>query len=1137
MELLVLLLAISCSPAMADVVSYSFAAVGGRAATSGLVVATNSSILSPATFLFDAQFFPVFNESDGFLLLADTVELWRAAASSAGMPALEASFNTTFTVDNAFLSSAVTFVVLLDSFPPLASPDGHCGLPAPTAGAMTNPNATSSLATVEVGTVNSYGRRSPNVGLNVTVAANRTSAPHGLTVWIEYSAVEHHLWVYVTAAGEARPAKSVIDLPLNLPGRQTTQSAFVGFFAGTVRDAVLGIRDWNITVDRFPGDGRLQREDIDEEVKKSTPPSPWLVALLAVLGAVAAVVSVASVVVCYMVSRRRALETERIRQYTKLLFLVCCSLAASAAASSSGSACSDDTSYSFPSTRSEDTLALLEDAEISNNGTILHLTPPSWNKSGTALLPSPVTLWRRLDSQTTAQPGNYSKQDASLNTSFTMRVEYTKHSPDDEVAAGHNNGALAFVIVPTINGPPPPGSAAGFAVEFDVRRHPDDNRITVNIKTGGNIIGAATTAVTTTTNQTNTSVWIGYNGDKHRLLIYIDLQDRPKPEKPCLDVPLNLSSFVHDRAFIGFSSSTTTTTGSSAMDELLHRYSILSWSLTVKLPASPHGLDFEWKVVLPAVVGTVTITALMNVIVAALYLNSKYKKLKMELVLTEALRRLPGTPREFKHATIRKATNNFDEGRKLGNGGFGAVYRGTIRSSSVGKKVVVDGKTTTALPSSSVEVAVKRFTRDENRCYDDFLAEVDIINRLRHRNVVPLVGWSYEKGELLLIYEYMPNGSLDQQLFPKGKPGRILGWTTRYGIVTDIAAGLHYVHHEHDHMVLHRDIKASNILLDAAFRGRLGDFGLARIVVGLDKNSYTDVGVAGTWGFIAPEYSVSHKATRKTDVYAFGVLVLEIVTGRRALCKFQETFQLLVDWVWRLHREGRLLDAVDNGIASSSSSTQEFDADDAIRLLLLGLACSNPNPSDRPSMTEVVQVVARSAAPPDVPLVKPAFVWPPEGGVEVDSDDVGSMASDVDVSLCQWEEEETSSSDAFAFGINWGPSVAFLVWSHHQLRRTHVQYLMASNNNIGGCVTDIGGLGCAIPGVTGDRARFGFFVPREKGWRKQHRMAVARGGGARPLRHGGGGAQRQWRKDLTVEEGLSMVGLVSGKERAAVGEG
>ncbi|BAF13936.1 probable L-type lectin-domain containing receptor kinase S.5 [Oryza sativa Japonica Group] len=721
----------------------------------------------------------------------------------------------------------------------------------------------------------------------------------------------------------------------------------------------------------------------------------------------------------------------------RLLFLVCCSssLAASAAAasSSSGSACScssssDETSYSFPSTRIEDTLALLDDAEISsNNGsTILHLTPAaSSNKSGTALLPTPVTLWRRLDYQTTAaQPGSYSKQDASLNTSFTMRVQYAnaKYSPADDAAAaaaGLNNG-LAFVIVPTINGPPPPGSAAAFAVEFETG---DNRSITVSITTGGNIIAAAT-ATTTTTNQTNSyyAVWIDYNGEKHRLLIYIDLQDRPKPQKPCLDVPLNLSSVVPDRAFIGFSATTTTTTtggSSSAMDELLlHRYSILSWSLTVKLPPSPHGLDFEWKVILPAVVGTVAITAIMNVIVAAQYLNSKYNKLKMELVLTEALRRLPGTPREFKHAAIRKATNNFDEGRKLGNGGFGAVYRGTIRSSSssAGKNKATTAAAA-AVSSSSVEVAVKRFTRDENRCYDDFLAEVDIINRLRHRNVVPLVGWSYEKGELLLIYEYMPNGSLDRQLFPKEKPGRILGWTTRYGIVTDIAAGLHYVHHEHEHMVLHRDIKASNILLDAAFRGRLADFGLARIVVGLDKNSYTDVGVAETWGFIAPEYSVSHKATRKTDVYAFGVLLLEIVTGRRALCKFQGTFQLLVDWVWRLHREGSLLDAVDNGIASS---TEEFDADDAIRLLLLGLACSNPNPSDRPSMTEVVQVVARSAAPPDVPPVKPAFVWPPEGGVEVDSDDVDSSGSDVYASLCEWEEEETSSSDALAVRVSSG---------------------------------------------------------------------------------------------------------------------
>jgi interleukin-1 receptor-associated kinase 1 len=267
-----------------------------------------------------------------------------------------------------------------------------------------------------------------------------------------------------------------------------------------------------------------------------------------------------------------------------------------------------------------------------------------------------------------------------------------------------------------------------------------------------------------------------------------------------------------------------------------------------------------------------------------------------------------------------------------------------------------------------------------------------------------LSGWCYQKGELILIYEYMPNGSLDQHLFraretPR-QPNTILGWNTRYDIIMDVAAGLHYVHHEHEHMVIHRDIKASNIMLDSSFHGRLGDFGLARIVTCLDKNSYTDIGVAGTWGFIAPEYSMNHKATRKTDVYALGVLILEVVTGERALRGYHESFQLLTDWVWMAHREGRLLEAVDAEVGG------EFDEDDAGRLLLLGLACTNPNPSDRPSMAEVVQIVAKSAPPPDVPLVKPTFVWPPEGGwIPLESDDTTTIMN------TQWEEDESSSGD------------------------------------------------------------------------------------------------------------------------------
>jgi serine/threonine protein kinase len=191
-------------------------------------------------------------------------------------------------------------------------------------------------------------------------------------------------------------------------------------------------------------------------------------------------------------------------------------------------------------------------------------------------------------------------------------------------------------------------------------------------------------------------------------------------------------------------------------------------------------------------------------------------------------------------------------------------------------------------------------------------------------------------------------------------------------------------------VVLHRDIKASNIMLDTAFHGHLGDFGLA-CVVGFDKSSFTDLGVIGTWGFIAPEYAVSHKASRQTNVYAFGVLILEVVTGRRSLSESDATFPLLLDSVWWLHEEGRLLEAVDQEISAGA------DNDDATRLLLLGLACCNPNPSDRPSMAQVVQIIAKSLPPPDVPLAKPPFVWPPDGDqvpLQDDSDDDDFVETD-----------------------------------------------------------------------------------------------------------------------------------------------
>ncbi|KAL6650235.1 hypothetical protein ACP70R_009160 [Stipagrostis hirtigluma subsp. patula] len=281
-----------------DVVPYTFPAFDDPTADEGLVVATNSSILSPAAFLFDSQLFPEFNRSEGFLLLSRPVQLWRADADA--QATREASFNTSFTVDGG--ASALAFVVLLDSFPPLATPGG-LNTSAFAGGAAGN--ASDGFAAVEVGAVSSYVPESPDVGLNVTVVPNGT-APRSSTVWIEYDAVTHHLRVYAAAAGDPRPLKALLDVPLSLAGGRTTQDAFVGFFAATVRDVVDGVRNWELTLDKFPG------SDDDGDRENGSVSRLWLPILLLLLGSVVATAAVVSVVVCYCRSRRRALEMEQI---------------------------------------------------------------------------------------------------------------------------------------------------------------------------------------------------------------------------------------------------------------------------------------------------------------------------------------------------------------------------------------------------------------------------------------------------------------------------------------------------------------------------------------------------------------------------------------------------------------------------------------------------------------------------------------------------------------------------------------------------------------------------------------------------------------------------------------------------------
>ncbi|KAL8264595.1 hypothetical protein R6Q59_022725 [Mikania micrantha] len=299
-------------------------------------------------------------------------------------------------------------------------------------------------------------------------------------------------------------------------------------------------------------------------------------------------------------------------------------------------------------------------------------------------------------------------------------------------------------------------------------------------------------------------------------------------------------------------------------------------------------------------------------------------------------------PRRFGYLELARATTGFAEEKKLGEGSFGGVYKGFLKD-------------------SSAYVAVKRVSKSSKQGIKEYASEVRIISRLRHRNLVQLTGWCHEKGELLLVYEYMENRSLDTHLFLAKS---LLSWGTRYKIAIDLASAILYLHEEWKQCVLHRDIKSSNVMLDSSFNAKLGDFGLAKLV-DPEKGSETTL-LAGTLGYMAPECVVTGKASKESDVFSFGVVALEIVCGRKSInYKEQEKQIWLVEWVWALYGSGTIMEAVDPRLRL------EFDENEAKCLMMVGLWCVHPDSRLRPSMRQVIQVLNAEASLPILPLNMP----------------------------------------------------------------------------------------------------------------------------------------------------------------------
>ncbi|CAK9267867.1 unnamed protein product [Sphagnum jensenii] len=250
--------------------------------------------------------------------------------------------------------------------------------------------------------------------------------------------------------------------------------------------------------------------------------------------------------------------------------------------------------------------------------------------------------------------------------------------------------------------------------------------------------------------------------------------------------------------------------------------------------------------------------------------------------------------------------------------------------------------------------------------------EISVISQIRHRNLVQLRGWCQEKENLLLVYDYMSNKSLDKWLFET--PGildvqspHVLQWEVRYNIVTGVAGAVHYLHEEWEQCIIHRDIKASNVLLDAQFQAHLGNFGLARFT-DHDKSSRTTM-LAGTLGYLAPELQHTGKATKSTDVYSFGILALEIACGRSALSEIDSQSQLvLLDYVWQEHKNKSIFNVVDPRLEMN------FVEDQMLRVLHVGLLCCHPVPLVRPSMRLVYQYLKGDKSVPSPPKFEPMAI-------------------------------------------------------------------------------------------------------------------------------------------------------------------
>lgn len=564
---------------------------------------------------------------------------------------------------------------------------------------------------------------------------------------------------------------------------------------------------------------------------------------------------------------------------------------------------------------------------------------------GRVFYPSPVPF----------KPAN-SPNSSNISTSFSTQFVFSI-LPEDSTSPGFG---LAFVLsastsLPnalagqylglfprTINNAPAPL----LAVEFDTGRNPefndpDSNHVGIDLNSIQSI-RTATAGYYSSSNSTanaslvpfnmrngqNVHAWIEFNGPRNEINVTIAPVGLPRPVTPLLTFrdPV-LANYVSSEMYVGFSASKTT---------WVEAQRVLAWSFsdtgvardinTTNLPVfelqgSSSGLS-------PGAIAGIVIGC---VLAAGIGLGLLYwfwwRKGEEDDEVEDW--ELEYWPHRFSYEELFQATNGFSNDELLGSGGFGKVYKGVL--------------------ANNTEVAVKCVNHDSKQGLREFMAEISSMGRLQHKNLVPMRGWCRKGNEMMLVYDYMANGSLNRWIFDK--PDQLMGWEGRRRVLVDVAEGLNYLHHGWDQVVVHRDIKSSNVLLDNEMRGRLGDFGLAKLYTHGGVPNTTRV--VGTFGYLAPEVATMAAPTAATDVYSYGVVVLEVACGRKPIDTSVplEEDEVLIDLVRKKYTEGRLSDAADKRIQG------EFEVEEMEALLKLGLSCCHPDPLRRPTMREVVALL------------------------------------------------------------------------------------------------------------------------------------------------------------------------------------